>query len=407
MALENREIQTKVKHEILKQYLVKWGGIISQGLQLYNSQKPHLYTGFVYVDCFAYKGRYTENGSIVHGSPLIGIDALDRLYQSVKESASGRKISTYTILVEEDKTNYSDLLDSLRSAGYGERIVENALLETLRPGQIAVFHGDYREYLDEIVAFTDRGFTWSLYFIDPYGSKGIDLASIKEVVKQSDADAIIYYPYSDIQRKTGAVLNDTPQHNSHINMKYIDDLYGGGQWRKVVQSTGTGKLVMGDLVQLYEQVLRSIDPDVAVKKIPLRFPDRDSIFYYLFLLTRDGTGALEMNKILDAAEIRQYDYRQEIRLGETEQPQLIGIEQEFKAMDTRRPKPSKSDIVQLKEAIYPAFKGKTVAYRSVLKHLANGPYYSEDVKKAMNELKKEGKTSFEASLTNKTVIRFQ
>ena len=80
--LSRRDPQTKVKHEILEEYLKRWSNIIARGLeprykQFARQGKP-FNVRFVYVDCFSFIGRYAgEKGEVwTAGSPLIGISVI-------------------------------------------------------------------------------------------------------------------------------------------------------------------------------------------------------------------------------------------------------------------------------------------------------------------------------------------
>lgn len=58
-----------------------------------------------------------------------------------------------------------------------------------------------------------------------------------------------------------------------------------------------------ELVQLYRDALRSVDPAMAVKLIGLHFPRSARTMMYLYLTTHDADGALEMNRLLWEAGI--------------------------------------------------------------------------------------------------------
>src|SRR5690606_17583911 len=113
-------------HEILFEYVRKWGFIISTGLRksFYDSQqRGHLFRPrFVYIDYFSFTGIYApENGEPVYGSPIIGIRALDEIRQFGKEKV-GFDCDIIAILIEEDKATYNQLLDTLHNLGYSDRL---------------------------------------------------------------------------------------------------------------------------------------------------------------------------------------------------------------------------------------------------------------------------------------------
>jgi hypothetical protein len=90
--IKPRKIQSRIKHDILSRYIQVWGRIILYGLR--SSARIGATTGrpfrtrFVYVDGFAGDGQYDgedtdkftgEPRSMIFGSPVIGIEALDSI----------------------------------------------------------------------------------------------------------------------------------------------------------------------------------------------------------------------------------------------------------------------------------------------------------------------------------------
>jgi hypothetical protein len=122
--IEPRPTQTRVKHIILQRYLARWGGIIIAGYQGVAAQRRSrgLPTDlhFVYVDCNASTGRYAgeqedvsagKTAPPVYGSPIIGIQELDRLVAWGKQH--GINVKTNAILIERDRGRFEELQKSL------------------------------------------------------------------------------------------------------------------------------------------------------------------------------------------------------------------------------------------------------------------------------------------------------
>lgn len=133
MELKPRDVQTQIKHRILEKYLGTWGGIILNGLkgkasqmQSYGRQLRH---EFVYVDCFAYCGRYSCNmedtfqeraTGPVPGSPLIGIKVLDQLRDMADRYNIDLRVNV--ILIERTPATYDGLLATLSDEGLSHRM---------------------------------------------------------------------------------------------------------------------------------------------------------------------------------------------------------------------------------------------------------------------------------------------
>jgi three-Cys-motif partner protein len=149
--------QTRVKHEILSRYLDAWGGIIVGGLKAKRPRDWH----FVYVDCFSYLGKYAgekedtfqdKETKTVYGSPIIGISALDKL-KNHAQNKMGMGIRVNCVLVEQDKSTYQELKQTLFETGYSPRIRETCDFHNLGDGQIAVVNADSIEIIDKLLGF--------------------------------------------------------------------------------------------------------------------------------------------------------------------------------------------------------------------------------------------------------------
>jgi len=415
-----REPQTQIKHEILAEYLDTWSGIITSGL--YSTYQKFKRSGkpfdvhFVYVDCFAFSGKYEKDGNRAYGSPVIGIEALDKIKQHT-ETNFGYPVTTNVILAEKEPKTYQELLETLNEKGYINRVVESPDLRELNHGDIALFRGDYSEYIDEILDYTSE-YTWSLYLLDPYGSPG-ELSIIKQVVTQRRTDAIIYFPYNDLQKKLGSVENDNPEHIHHKHLQYYDAMFGSKDWREVVfsysklleegfqiEARNLTDYAMPQLVDKYEQLLLDADPDLTIKKIPLRMKTHDRPLYYLYLTTRDPTGALSLNKILDSARLQERLFREEHRQMKKRTKSLFDMDTMLELEDTTTSREPEVDAENLAIGIYNICRGQQMTYRDVLRKYANSPYYPEDLKKAVGVLKKRKQIEYKGKLYNSTNLRF-
>ncbi len=409
MVDDPRKIATRIKHEIIKEYLQAWGGIIVHGLRSYFSD-PNFMTHFVYVDCFSFTSKYTSGKSVAYGSAVIGIQELDKLQNWVLETYSYR-LTRNAILVEENAEYFEQLLDTLTELGYEDRIVVNpADLNALSDGQIALFQSDYRMQINKILHFTSH-YVWSFYLLDPYGPRGIDLQSVSKVIRQKRTDSIIYFPYLDLQRKTGLLLKPEVTLRKANNKQLIqyDKLFGSTDWRQLtVDEHEKQKDVMDMLILYYRNVLRGVDSDLAVKHIPLKFDSKQRTKYVLYLTTHDGTGALRMNEILGNATIREFDYRTEQRIAKQVPPTQMSMFtlEETKNDHPDRPAVPEVDIQVLSNRMINVFKGRNITLRDIYKEMADMAYFVDDIRETLKELKKNNRITFTGSLRNKTKIHF-
>lgn len=406
--LESRPIQTKVKHEILQEYLASWGYIITMGLRgayLKAQQSDRkLSTRFVYVDCFSYMGAYSpEEGQPIYGSPIIGVNAIDRIASNFRQQNLVTP-DTYTILVEENKDNYRVLLDTLKQCNLDNRIRETTNFQSLKPGEIALINDDYTRHLKALIDFTNRNFTWSFYLLDPYGPKSIPLDFVQRIISQEHTDVIINLMYQDLHKKTGSAAKNHPDPRHISLLGYWDAVYGDNSWRNIAQKYYAEEISKEEmenrLVELYRNILLDKDAELAVKRIPLRFPDKDRTMFYLFLTTHDGTGALKMNEILDGAKISEFAYREKAKA--PDQKSFFDLDL---LPDPMRSQQNETNIDDIANAIYKIGMKQTLTFRSLLAQLADTPYYIDQVRKAMTKLKRSHKCTYN-DLSHKDLITF-
>jgi three-Cys-motif partner protein len=422
MELKPRDTQTQVKHKILAEYLDTWGGIIlnpRMRSQAKQQQRPDPH--FVYVDCFSSIGRYAGNkhrsSDIVEGSPIIGIRALDKLAEHARKYDLPVRVNS--VLIEKDQKAYQGLQDTLSNYGYANRTQETVDFSNLRSGEIAILNADSITLVDRLLAYTTSGVTWAFYLLDPYGP-GIPHNFVNPIVRQKRHDVMINFIYEDLSRKVGMARSDKVGAQQRQQVENWTAVFGDEEWKNAEQevrqamrqSTETSdneesKCVERALVDRYDNVLRRMDPTLAVKLVDLQFPEKERTMFYLFLTTHDPTGALSLNKILYNAKLWEQEIRSVRRLSkemeETGQMAFFSA-QEHLAEPTAPPRPTKeaiaSDILQ-------RFSGKTTTRREVYRELVNEEYFPEEIDKALSLLKKRGRAQFEGSLSpDKPPIQF-
>jgi three-Cys-motif partner protein len=433
-ALQPRNTQTQVKHQILEEYLIAWGGIIIHGVRR-AAQKALSYgrpfrVHLVYVDGFAGCGRYAGDHSvllteprsdIVFGSPIIGIRALDRLKPLAKRY--GLDVTTNAILIERDNTRYQSLQQSLELADLRARIRQTHKLDTLTDGEIATLNGDFCALSGHIRAYTSGRSMFAFYLLDPWGPSGIPLDTVvAPIVRMDRTDVMINFPYQDLHKKAVRLLGQDeipPRMESLID--HYDAMFGGREWREIAYEAASGAdpeersiSVETALVDFYLDVLKKVDPELIPKSVRLRFPDIERTMFYLFLTTHDGTGALKLNQVLDNARLSEYELRQEYKVAKViakarEVGQLTMWDLEPAASPGASSRKGKAreepEINKLAAEIYERFAGQSVQFGQVIREFADSPYYHSDMKKAMTHLKRGKKVTY-SRLRNQEPVTF-
>jgi three-Cys-motif partner protein len=431
--IKPRSTQTKVKHTILKDYLKSWGGIIINGWRR-NPNPLHL----VYVDCNGSFGRY--NGELedkvarrqikpVFGSPIIGVETLDELAAWVRESV-GIKIRTNTIIFEQERSIFNELKRSLEMAGLARRVQETEDFFSLRDGEIAVLQKDSTLMTSNLIAYTQSGYTFSFFSLDPYGPKGIPLSFVGEIVRQQRHDVIINVPYYDLYKKAGIVPKQNQLSSDEKLLQNYDDMFGNKEWQYIVKALDTDPMREGqkalyqetldhnvslseraieagnlelELMNYYKKSLLSVDPGLTVKSIGLNFPDRERRIYYLYLTTHDPTGALKMNEVLWEAGFQEHELRWELMELKKHGPQAPLPLFEYKAPVPQAPQRKTTE--EIARQIHVLFRGKSKTRKDIYSALADETYFNGEVDKALTYLKRKNLASFENDSGINTLIK--
>lgn len=441
--LEPRKTQTRVKHEILARYLATWGGIVVNGL---SSRRQQQDWRFIYVDCFSSIGQYAgehEDNVLgrscqpVYGSPVIGIHELDKLAEYARKKGIG--LQTNTILIEEKPTRAADLQETLRHIGLGPRVRTTTDFPSLSNGEIAVVCGNCLNMADDLIAYTTGGCSWAFYLLDPYGPSGIPHDFVQAIIRQEHHDVMINFIYEDLLRKTGMCLRNDLEAPHQQLVDYWTLAFGSEQWKDIARRALLGidsqnnwydslpngifpdgakvgfsftdeqmiQVKEWEFVNAYKDVLQSMDPDLAIKLVDLRFCDRERTMFYLFLTTHDATGALSLNKILYDAKYLEFELRNRLGIAKKTTPppgqlSLFDIEPTV-------PEPSMSSRPTTEEVagiVLRQLAGRSVTKREVYRELVDELFFPTEVDKALRLLRDTSRAHFEGQLQHKTRIDF-
>lgn len=435
--LEPRNTQTRVKHEILSRYLDTWGGIIVSGSRYARQRIRH----FVYVDCFSFLGRYSgekeeeiqrRESKEVFGSPVIGINALDKLL--IHSKKMGVDIRVNTILIEKEKKVFDGLNETLRLADFQNRVENTNDFQKLKNGQIAIVNADATQVVDELLAYTTQPDTWAFYLIDPYGPSGIPYEFVKKIVSKDKHDVMINFIYEDLLRKTGMCLKENPTSSEKQLVEYWTKAFGGDWWKDIARQTllaeedsryvkealgeyGEGIVVNPEqlvevkeqrFVSAYRDVLHNMDNSLVTKLVNLRFGDKERTMFYLFLTTHDPSGALELNKILYEAKYLEHELRYRLNVAKKTAPpanQMFLIPpEEIKVPEYERmPRPRSEEI---ESHIFSRFFGQTLSRKDVYYELAHTDFFPTEIDKALRHLRSNGKAKFDGDLSHRAIIKF-
>ncbi|MGN7479726.1 three-Cys-motif partner protein TcmP [Solibacillus silvestris] len=162
---EKKDIQTDLKHFLLKEYLIQWGTILS------NASFGSPINKVDFVDCFAGKGEFNDGKS---GSPKI---AMERLFETQQRfNTTYNKCLPFNInTIEIDKEYHDNLVKIKVTAPF--------------PNQIHNFLGTFEENAPLLNKRTKMN--PALYFIDPFGYKGLPMKTLAEIMQNKSHELLI------------------------------------------------------------------------------------------------------------------------------------------------------------------------------------------------------------------------
>jgi three-Cys-motif partner protein len=405
-----REAQTRIKHQILAEYVGAWSGIISSGIGS-RPRRASFTTDFVYADGFAGSGEYEydladpEQGP-VPGSPLIAMDALRRAEPDIR--LKGVTPRTSGIFIESNREFFDELCRHAEDSLPGWPKHMPSSIRGIELGAITAVHGDFRNNSAGVPeVLPERAFL--LVLVDPYGTSA-HMDSLVHLLRRKRTDLIVFFPSHEVQLH-GAAINKpnlSPQERANTVAR-VEAVFGGDCWEPIARRTELSAQERIDLyADLYQGQLKSFGRDYWVKKIALRFSASPASTpgYHLFLVTDSADGAMRMNDILRKAEIRKHvahlqDLEQRIHSrGNLE----LGLDLESTAPG-EEVVPDLDEVIRDVEAVLPKGAGTEVVWKELKGRLADTIYLESEIKRALTKLKRSGRITYDSVLRKDSPIR--
>jgi len=249
------EPHTKAKHEILRNYLGAWFGIMSpKNLRI------------IYLDGFCGPGRY-KGGEI--GSPLIALKS------AIDHSARKRFNEIKFIFIEKDEDRLLHLEKEIKSLD----IPSNFQIESHKNQ----FDDTLKKILDDLGA-NGQKLAPTFAFIDPFGFKGISFSIIQSLLSNDRTEIFINFMADPINRFFNHPISQIGQH--------ITELFGTPEVIKLIEKDDGGSRI-NKLRLLYQKQLLKIAK--FVRYFEMR-DDRGRLIYYLFFASNNRLGHIKMKE---------------------------------------------------------------------------------------------------------------
>ncbi len=416
-----RDSQSRAKHLILRRYLGAWAGIIGNGVLgvQQRSRGRSFPLDLVYIDGFAGAGRYERDADRapdpalrVWGSPIIGMQALED--QAAKLRARGLHVRVTGVVCEKERDLYTALLRNLNEARLATPVESPRSLQGGALGRIHAINADFRDVVREMLDWLGPE-PFAFAFVDPYGA-AMDLASLGRVLGRKRTDGITLFPLHYAMVRGGSVLK--PEHlrepSDRGNITAINALFGAEKWQELYRRYEGDPCEREAALQcLYNECIESLDPELWVKLIRLRFSKMPRSAYYLYLTTRNADGAMKMNKVLREAELEEEwevwrDEKERIRRREEQAPQenmfaMLGMETVHVPEPRREPYKPTPEMVAA-ELLERCPRGREYALKDVYGFMADTTFLDSEIHQGLKVLRDRGEARFD-TLTRNSPVR--
>lgn len=254
------EAHTQAKLTILRGYLQAWFVILSSG-----------HGRVIYLDGFAGPGEYIYKGKSVNGSPLVAIEAFlgHKLKDRIKEIVF--------IFVEKEQKVFQ----------YLEKKLEPYKKQGLK---IETHNSEFENVVNKILDDLDKEgnkIAPTFCFIDPFGIKGLPMATIKRIMEKKSCEVLINFMYEELNR-----FIELPQ-----NEKHVTELFGGTEEWKKEKDIKEPKKRYFFLTGLYEKQLRSQCGTCYIRPFDM-INQHNKNDYVLFFVTKNKLGLEKMKEAM-------------------------------------------------------------------------------------------------------------
>ena len=336
--------QSQIKSAIVAKYFDAWSKVIISSQDRY---RQHHDNKIAYIDLFAGPGRYSDG---TKSTPLLVLE------KTIQDNKLCQRLVTIFNDKDESKTN------SLSRA-----IKELPGIETLKyPPQVST-----QEVGEEIIKmFEKMRLVPTLFFVDPWGYKGLSLRLVNSVIKDWGCDCIFFFNYNRINM---GLNNDAVR--EHMNALF-DEMRADNLRPKLDSITPQQRELT--IIEELCQAIRDLGPKYV---LPFRFKDnRGSRTSHHLIFVSKGFKGYEIMKDIMAKE--SSDTQQGVA---TFEYNPVDAQQPF-LFELSRP------LDELGDMLLQEFAGQTLKMSSIYEqHNVNRPYTKQNYKQVLGQLEDQGK----------------
>jgi len=218
--------------------------------------------------------------------------------------------------------------------------------------------------------FEEKRFVPTLFFVDPWGYKGLSLQLVNAVVKDWACECVFFFNYNRINAGLG---NDSVR--EHMNALFGDQ---ADELRQKLEGLDPPAREL----TIVERLSAALNPDRKRLVLPFRFRrDNKRTSHHLIFVTKNFRGYDIMKKIMakESSKVEQGVASFEYNPADERYPTLFEL---------NRP------LEELEAMLVSAYAGKTINFVELYeKHSIGRPDVDSNYKAVLKEMEKEGKLS--------------
>ena len=336
---DEQKEQSLVKARIVEKYFWAWAKVVIPTAKRMSASEPKI----AYIDLFAGAGRYKD------GSKSTPVKVLETAI-----SNPDMQKMLVSIFNDADVGNVNSLQEAIN-------LIPN--IETLKY-QPKVFNHEVGENI--VRAFKEQKFVPTLFFVDPFGYKGLSLQLINSVVKDWGCDCIFFFNYNRINM---GLSNTAVQ--EHMNA-----LFGKVRADAVREQLKPLSPQEREL-SIVEAICDALKEMGGKYVLPFRFRHEigNRISHHLIFVSKHVKGYDIMAK--ESTDQSQGVPSFEYNPATTSQPLLFAL---------NRP------LDELGDMLLDRFAGKIITMKEVYdQHHVDKPYIEKNYKAVLNNLEGQGK----------------
>ncbi len=348
---DEQKEQSLIKARIVEKYFWVWANVMIRTIKKQNNLGKKVDEKIAYIDLFAGPGRYT-NGSSSTPIKVLETAISDPDMRNMLKTLFNDANSEHTNSLQ-DAINTIPGIENLK---YKPRIINYEVGENI------------------VQAFNQLKLGPTLFFVDPWGYKGLSLELINSVVKNWGCDCLFFFNYNRINMGLG---------NSSVK-QHMNALFGETRADSLREKLQALKPKERELT-IVEDICEALQEMGGKYVLPFSFKNEkgNRTSHHLIFVSKHFKGYEIMKGIMakESSEQNQGVPSFEYNPATSMQPLLFEL---YRPLD------------ELEAMLLDTFAGKTITMKEIyLQHNVGKSYISKNYRTALNNLEGQGKITAE------------